>query len=439
MLMRVVITVLAAFLSMAATPIQDALSCGKPGSAGGLGAGTDMVRYTVNTSRFPEAVCNDGSPAVFYFAAGSERTKWLIYLQGGGACRDGQSCAERWCSIDTNFGMDKMTSRLSRESIRMDGLLDGGARNEFASWNRVLLFYCSSDIWAGTKTSTLQATGANGVTVEYEIHFKGLRIVEAVLDTLRNDTGGGKRRSVAAPGTPPPWPDLDDATHVLLAGSSAGGGGVTLNADRVGVKLKAANPGLIDYRALIDAAYEPLYEHNDFANSLLCAEASFGCSYESYFRYYWEESLQNVSGTRTDESCLAWHAPSGTEWRCADGGHVIVHHLTTPFFLRQDLQDNLISGNFAEYGFGTRADYGRRVEQELRALPVPEEPRGATPGLFVPQCLHHESVTDNQPVFNVLVSGLTFHDVVWNWWSGMQPQQAIRSFTGTAGAAPDCP
>ena len=68
--MRVVITVLAAFLSMAATPIQNALSCGKPGSAGGLGAGTDMVRYTVNTSRFPESVCNDNQPVFNVLVSG---------------------------------------------------------------------------------------------------------------------------------------------------------------------------------------------------------------------------------------------------------------------------------------------------------------------------------------------------------------------------------
>jgi len=42
------------------------LPCGKPGTAGGLAAGVDLARMTVDTRRHPNAVCNDGSPAVYY-------------------------------------------------------------------------------------------------------------------------------------------------------------------------------------------------------------------------------------------------------------------------------------------------------------------------------------------------------------------------------------
>lgn len=433
MAMRALIAAFAALFCIAAAPLPEVLSCGRPGSAGGLGAGTDMERFTVDTSRFPEAVCNDGTPAVFYFAPGTDRTKWLIFLQGGGACRDGQSCAERWCSAGTNFGMDKMTSSLSKPSIRIDGLLDPGAQNRFASWNRVLLFYCSSDGWTGTKTSVLQATGASGATVEYTIHFKGSRIIDAVLDTLRN-APRGKRRAGGEAGARASWPDLDEATHVIFAGSSAGGGGATENGDRVRAKL----PNVIDYRVLVDASHEPLYESSDFAGSLLCARDPIGCSYETYFAFH-HANAAKVSAPVLDASCLEWHAATNTQWRCSDGGHVLLHHVTAPWFLRQDLQDSLVSENYVENGFGTRVEFGARLEQELRNLQTPEEPRGATPGLFVPQCTDHESVTDRRPVFNVFVQGLSFHDTVWNWWSGAQPQQVIRSFTGRAGAAADCP
>ena len=51
----------------AAATLLDVLSCGRVGSAGGLGAGTDLIRHTINTGRFPAAVCNDGTPAVFYY------------------------------------------------------------------------------------------------------------------------------------------------------------------------------------------------------------------------------------------------------------------------------------------------------------------------------------------------------------------------------------
>ena len=174
----------------AASPISQVLSCGTVGTVGGLGAGTDMQRFAVDTKRFPDAVCNDGSPAIFYYGRytdEADRNKWVIMLQGGGSCTNGQNCAERWCSVNTNYGMDKMTSTLSKPFIRGNGILDPGAQNRFGTWNRVLVYYCSSDLWSGTKTSTQHATsGASGV--DYGINFKGVRILDAVIEALRNKT-----------------------------------------------------------------------------------------------------------------------------------------------------------------------------------------------------------------------------------------------------------
>lgn len=421
-----------------APPPGDVFSCGKSGAAGGLAAGTDMVRYTVDTRRYPEALCNDGSPAVFYFAphtAPEDRGKWIVFLQGGGGCSSGQDCAERWCSIDTNFGMDKMTSTLTKPAIHAGGFLNPDPRNRFGTWNRVLIHYCSSDNWAGTSTLVTDATLQGGAPRQYSIHLKGSRIVDAVLDTLR---GSGKRRAVrpAAAGADGPWPDLDTASHVILAGSSAGGGGVRNNADRVAEKLRSTNAALADFRAVIDASNAMQQSDLDYAGSALCAADPAGCAYETYMQKAWNETEVAFRKARGDASCVTFHA--GEEWRCADNQHVLMHHVTTPFFIRADLQDQLVSGNFVEAGFGTFAEFGTKLESELRALPLPEEPRGATPGVFAPQCRHHEAFTDNEPVFQVRVDGSSFHDLLWNWWRGTQPQQAIRRFAG-AGAAADCP
>lgn len=67
-------------------------------------------------------------------------------------------------------------------------------------------------------------------------------------------------------------------------------------------------------------------------------------------------------------------------------------------------------------------------------MPVPEERRGATPGVFAPQCMTHEAFTDNTDVFQMRMAGMSYHDTVWNWWTGAQPQVVIRPFTGTVGA-----
>jgi hypothetical protein len=432
-------------LAATAAPISSVLPCGATGTVGGLGAGVDLTRYTIDTAKFPNAICNDGTPGVFYYAPATreeDRSKWFIFLQGGGGCGNGQSCAERWCHVDTNYGMDKMTTSLTKPMIRANGFLDPRPDNRFGSWNRVLIFYCSSDYWAGTSTTTLQAT-AGSATAEYLIHFRGSQIIDAALDTLRNATPGKRRRaashSVEAVAEASAWPDLDTATHVLFAGSSAGGMGTKANADRVGAKLKGTNPNLIDYRVLIDASHSPDAESRNYTQSTYCSNDPLGCSYASLYAATYE-GAKATYGARRDESCVAWHAANqpGTEWRCEDSGHANLHHITSPFFIHQDLQDPQVGGEYVDANFGTGSDFATKVEAELRALPVPEEPRATTPGLFVPQCTDHESVTDDAAVFEVRIEGLSYYDTVWNWWSGAQPQQKIHHFT-QLGKAPGCP
>ena len=429
---------------VSAAELPQVFSCGRQGSVGGLGGGTDLTRFIVDTTQFPDARCNDGTPAIFYYGAATrvaDRDKWLIFLQGGGSCTDGQLCAQRWCSVDTNYGMDKMTSSLSRPSIRGDGFLNPDPQNQFGSWNRVLIFYCSSDVWSGNNVRTLSATVGDGTMREYDIRFKGMRIIDAVLDTLRNAGFGRRRVARHDEKAVGPWPDLDDAEAVLFAGSSAGGAGVRANLDRVGTKLKTTNPGL-DYRGVIDASYGTQTEFLDFSRSTFCTnQPSYGCSYESFVRATGEFLHVGMWGAGLEESCERWHATNapGTEWRCSDHEHVMLHHITTPLFIHQDMQDTQVGGNFVEPGFGTPSDFARRVEEELRTLPAPEEPRGGEPGRHVPQCTDHESFTNDAAAFRVRIDGVSYHDAVWNWWRGVQPIVLVRPFTGTPGRAPECP
>ncbi len=70
------------------------------------GAGIPMLRHTLTD---PDAVCNDGSPALMYIRpadaayAGNmtpASSKWLIFLDGGGGCHDEDACLEtRWCGF----------------------------------------------------------------------------------------------------------------------------------------------------------------------------------------------------------------------------------------------------------------------------------------------------------------------------------------------------
>ena len=87
--MRATFVVLAALLCADGAAASDVISldvlpCGKPGEAGGLAAGPDLRKITVDTRRYPNAVCNDGSPAVYYirpYQGEENRGKWVIMLQ----------------------------------------------------------------------------------------------------------------------------------------------------------------------------------------------------------------------------------------------------------------------------------------------------------------------------------------------------------------------
>lgn len=450
-----------------AATLDKTLSCGRPGEAGGLAGGTALTRVIIDNGRYPEAVCNDSTPAIYYispYTREENRNKWAIFLQGGGGCGGGQECASRWCSSGTNFGMDKMSSSTSKQGIDGHGIFDRRETNRFGGWNHVLVFYCSSDNWAGNKLNKLSASGGSGSTIEFDIHFRGSKIIEAVIDTLRKPNatrGRGVRRGGP---TPPPsnstLPDLDEATEVLFSGSSAGGGGVRNNADKVRAILRANNVHCSEwstcplvYRAAVDASFGPESENIDFSRSTFCASDPAFCSYQGFFAARYDSTVVTTWGAQLDDSCVAWHRANapGTEWRCADGEHLFSNHISSELFARQDLQDRLLIGNFVEAGLGSAQDFGTLQESDLREFPTifahaeegPSAAAGKGVAVFAPQCTDHESFTNNRAFYNVKVTqngaAYSFHDVLWNWWSGASPQVVIRPFTGRAGAAAECP
>ena len=52
---------------------------------------------TLHSLTAPTAVCNDGSPAAYYFSEGTNSDLWVLYLEGGAShgrsCRAGCSAA----------------------------------------------------------------------------------------------------------------------------------------------------------------------------------------------------------------------------------------------------------------------------------------------------------------------------------------------------------
>ncbi|RZO60996.1 MAG: hypothetical protein EVA89_12475 [Sandaracinaceae bacterium] len=413
-------------------------SCTRPGEAGGTARGMDLRRVDIDLDVFPEARCADGTGAVFYVrraSAPGSAARWLIQLQGGGACSSPDSCAQRWCSEGTNFGADKLSSQFAPEAgTRAEGVLAARPDNPFQTWNHVFVHYCSSDLWTGRQAEVeLDATHPiDAEPVRFRAAFQGASIVDAVVATLRGEAG-----SVMA--GPDALPDLDEADEVVLAGASAGGAGVIYNLDRVAADLREHNVACdgatcpLSVYGLIDSIYGVRLDRLDFSSSSLCAEGL--CTWEAFSRAD-DAAKRAIWAPSLDDSCDAWHAAEGSPdgFRCTDNAYVIEHHVTTPFILRMGLTDSLIGGGMAERGFsvpergGAAIDIGlfaELVSEQLVALP--DLPRTAnegasmtrSPGVYGPACPKHETLSDgpNTYAVRVEVSGtpVSFAELIQAW------------------------
>jgi hypothetical protein len=430
-----------------APSIADALDCGTPASAGGMQPGTDLQRVDVDLAAFPDARCNDGTPAVFYFrpaANAANASRWVIQLQGGGACRTPDACAKRWCSVETNFGETQMTSTLAPAGGTVaDGILDrAAAANPIGDYNQVFVRYCSSDGWAG-RSGPLDVDAlhpVSGEPVRFRIDFRGQDILDAVLATLRRD--GAAPPDYTLGGAPAVLTDLDAATTVVLAGASAGGNGVVSNADRVGDVLRATNlcgaDCVLDYVALIDSAFGPDASALDWTTSTACLEDG-ACTFADVLA-----SAGELYPSNGDESCDTWHAAFApdTAYLCDDPGHAIRNHVVTPFMVRMGLLDQLIGGNAIASGVSvpgrgamTAALFAELVHDQLvdlATLPSTAEEGAAmtrAPSAFGPPCPDHETLSTNESVFGVTVVAnggpRTMFEVFTNWRNAVAPQRAV--------------
>lgn len=423
-----------------APPLDEALDCRRAGSAGGLPNGTELMRVDVDLERYPDALCNDGTGGVFFVRRASrpeDRDRWVIQLLGGGSCPDGQGCANRFCAEGSHIGALKMSSREApRRGTTGEGISSPRADNPFATWNHVVVWYCSSDLWSGTaRDVTLEAEHpTRGEPLRYRAHFLGARIFDAVIDTLRAEPFA----YVDAAGAEVAMRDLDAAETVLLAGASAGSGGVRNQVDRFAETL---GPD-VDVRAVLDAVMSPSRERLGYAGSTLCAERGL-CSHEDHLRPVWEQT-RAFRAAVGDESCVSWHAANdpGSEWLCGDLDHVLRHHLATPFFFRQDQSDGLVMPNTLAFGYTVPSRGDATMDERLFAELIAEEteelttaawwtseahePVDVVPGGFSPRCGHHETLRSEAATYDVSVNDGAFLEALDRWLAGAPVSAVAR-------------
>ncbi len=226
---------------------------GAGGSSGGAGGGACSVPpaiadtttpaqawefHRLDPKEYATALCNDGSPGAYYLRPNTDSKRWLIFLEGGGACQDGKSCQKRWASVagDPDAGNhDKMTTDDDaadwKNRTPAEGVFSAVAPlgELWRNANIVRVAYCSSDLWSGDAAAVPTAPESDA----RHWHFRGRSIATSVVDELM------KKRGLAS------------AADVVLAGGSAGGGGVYSLVD----DIAALVPPAARYLGMSDAGF----------------------------------------------------------------------------------------------------------------------------------------------------------------------------------------
>jgi hypothetical protein len=187
----------------------------------------------LDKSKYPQALCNDGTPAAYVLrpGAGAAANRWIVSLQGGGECYDQASCSSRAADTPTLVSSAPYQANPSL-AFGLGGLLDSNPDNnpDFYDASTVEVLYCSSDEWSGAKASASAFNPQDPATW----NFQGHAIVNAVIADLKASH------------------NLSAATDITLAGQSSGGVGVFINVNPV-AKLVPSGARFV---AFSDAAFD---------------------------------------------------------------------------------------------------------------------------------------------------------------------------------------
>jgi hypothetical protein len=178
---------------------------------------------------FPDSKCANGTPTGIAINPIPNPTGLLIFMQGGGACWDANTCLVRDASVHLKDNVNEAV--VLSEASGLSGLFDhNNVANPFRQFSYVYMPYCTGDLHSGTSTQIYDA-GMGSVTIEHH----GARNVDAYLKRLV-----------------PSFPRID---RVVVSGISAGGFGATFNWWRYQGAFPNARVDVLDDAGLIvDAA-----------------------------------------------------------------------------------------------------------------------------------------------------------------------------------------
>ena len=167
-----------------------------------------LERHTLKNAKSLGAICTDHTPAIYYISQLSNETRWVIFFESGGVCSDDKQCRERY--VDSRHLMSSAPYPPTVDGY--DIMSADPSESPFAGFNRVLIPYCSGDLFLGRSIPEAGTKFNASDTSTYA--FTGRFIATGIMQELAELTN----TSLSLLG-------LANATEVVISGSSAGGTG----------------------------------------------------------------------------------------------------------------------------------------------------------------------------------------------------------------------
>lgn len=173
----------------------------------------------------PGSVCRDGSDTGIGVRLQEGADDLMIYLEGGGACFNGETCRANDSSFDEDDFDDRVAGFGGSFSLN-SGIFRTSADNPVGDWNMVYVPYCTGDVHGGSFPGALVGGPGDPFGLGPQ-QFVGHGNVERALALLADGLG-------------------DRPDDVLLTGASAGGFGTLVNFPAVAETFRGADLTLFD-------------------------------------------------------------------------------------------------------------------------------------------------------------------------------------------------
>lgn len=347
----------------------------------------------------------DGTPGGFYFRKGTNQSKWVISLQGGGECVTSERCAEKAVTAlgSSNYFPSSFTF-WNEANVHLSDV-SCFANPDLCTYNQVFLPYCSQDLWAGQRTATSNAT--------YGFYFSGHHVLSAVVDALV--TGH----------------HLNTASEIVLTGMSAGGFGVYLNVDWLAARFPSAR--VVGAPIAGFEFYAWPYEGPGHTSSSLADFRAAAMASGAYNRL-WNATVPPACARAYPDELGACLLPCFT-----------YEHVSTPLFIMEAQSDSVVLMGHdwlpqpsLPIPAAQKAYMAQFTQNQTRALAAAARPQSKH-GFFNPACFFHTGFTHEFTLATASGERISYLQAFRRWLGGEAVRLADVCDDGEVLCNPTCP